>query len=167
MKKIVLIVTLLTASVALNAQEKQNDATWEETIEFLKEYVPKFNHRRSIENLKVNDLNDSGDEEYYIKENTIYFKYKEWTNTRNLLNLADVYITEDNAGAKNVKLDFDDGFQKSSYGIDLTELLTIHEDNSRSVKYYVDPKGEAVNRLIKAFKHLAYLAKEKRKQSKF
>ena len=41
--KPVLAILFLILSLTSNAQEKQNDATWEETVQFLAENIKKFN----------------------------------------------------------------------------------------------------------------------------
>lgn len=141
------------------AQEKQNDATWEETIKF-------------INNNKINIVGNA----------CCVGKYE-----TKLFNIVDHIITLETKNAKygyflNPKADltflkkaqfytYSAGRYKYVLQLDfMDELVIIDTDRGSSTSAYLkfEISSELMGKkLEKAFQHLAYLATEKRKESKF
>ena len=149
--KILIILTLLLGStISIQAQEKQNDATWEETIEFLKgniQYMESTNKSR-ISNIKL----DNKTLEYRINFGSDYSYFH--IVQINLNKLNSVSLTSKN----NIELNLIGDFVIKS-GQDNEK----HRQNNDWVKFDKSIR----DKMLKAFKHLAYLANEKRKESKF
>jgi hypothetical protein len=159
MKQILLIITLFIGFGNANAQDASNDATWEETIEFINE---------NLQYTKGMNNDFSTIEEVYLKENKIFVVYsskigakkettfplskiskaREWDDSEYCL----IYLTGDycisDYTEKNGK--------KNIHG---------HISKTDSVKLFYE--NELRTRMVKAFNHIAYLNSEKRKKSKF
>ena len=179
MKTIQLLTLTLFLSITAftNAQDASNDATWEETVIFLTEYIENFNsvvtvngmHNKIYDNWSIinNELilnrkrSYSGDIEneiisaklkeltdIFIKNNTLYLKFPV-----NFVN----YETSN----KNYQRNPED----KSHTIIMEFLKKIDSKNGNEYRFKIE--DEPVQRLYKAFQHLNYLAKEKRKKSKF
>ncbi|GAL01429.1 hypothetical protein JCM19314_873 [Nonlabens ulvanivorans] len=179
MKTTLLIIFLFIGLGNLNAQDASNDATWEETISFIEKFLPNFDH-------VCMDLSDGSRTNYkYSLENNIliaqwdnsYGEDDEYTYRRiaSILELSSVSLSDDlitlNFSGNVVKLFYEERgdmiYWKSENRL-VINLLDVqnYEDESQN-KFFSAPNSINTQRLYKAFKHLAYLAKEKRKQSKF
>ncbi|MDO1502104.1 hypothetical protein Q2T40_18365 [Winogradskyella maritima] len=191
MKKIkILTITLfLVISNSLFAQDKQNNPTWEETIEFLQKYIyqiesvyfygldekylkngrliiwstgipygnPSLILDRHYDTWSMSGGTNAYYKRYYQLEDGI-FPFKFLTAAENLgsngltLKLSKkipIKFYEKTNYYNKGKIE--EGWQNEMYD---SFRITFHEDS------------ELVPRLIKAFKHLAYLATEKRKQER-
>lgn len=161
MRKIRLLTFLalmLGSIVSTQAQEKQNDATWEETVEFINDNlqyaIPITEFKQ--EEIKCEILNNEKLKIEVIKikdgERCTY-KYTHIIPLRKLKE-ARYYIVH----GEGVELEFAGKYVKT---------LTCKWSNFASVSRIVFSSQELAKRMAKAFKHLAYLANEKRKESKF
>ncbi|WP_147679198.1 hypothetical protein [Algibacter pacificus] len=187
MKQTILTLILCITSLTLTfAQEKQNDAAWEETIGFLKEYLPQF----SNDFIALDKCKDiiSQRIQFTIDDTKIYKKTSE----------EGVVIFGNNSSsalyAKNYELKLleIDSVSISESGIKLhaTDKYVLENNKKRNssylflnLSYYFAEsyefcnkkvpeakynfKSEKVQRLYKALNHLAYLAREKKKKNKF
>ncbi|WP_074940612.1 hypothetical protein [Algibacter lectus] len=178
MKKLNLIVfTLLIFSANnVHSQEKQNDATWEETINFISENL-KYT---VIESLQQKFNQQSFDNEYAtianktkhsIKDNFLNTKFSSTYNKDK--SVSYVYFETPLNKLKKVTLEkaINDEFTTFNIGLKLTGKFAkrTSDDEEKffdSILLSFDDHTLA-NRMTKAFQHLAYLASEKRKQSKF
>lgn len=164
--KTLTLLALMLGSI-VTAQEKQNDATWEETVDFIKE-----NLQYAV-----------ADPEYFEKK----VKYTIIDNKE--LEYKVLEVSSDDCfwkSTNNIPLN---KIEKASY-IDYTKDSYYKENNiycalkiktsEEYIKYSNCKKtrfGKEINLLfssvqltkcmVKAFNHLAFLAKEKRKESKF
>lgn len=174
MKKLLIFFAIVTLT-NLNAQEKQNDATWEETIGFIKKYKNNFspdskydiftNYKFDIYSDRIVEYYEFNDE--YRKERS---KYK------NIIYLSKLMKVED-----KLKEDLDIIVRTTGNDVFITEERSYYhpqekrwiyietKKRSRSYDLLYVPNREMYPRLLKAFKQLAYLAtkkrEEKRKQS--
>lgn len=176
MKRFLLTLTLFFTVTAFTfAQEKQSDATWEETIDFInskKEYF-KYTMNFGEREIKINSQNITS-ETYWSGGMLRYNKPYMWEKAiqsaplKNLKEVRDFkeseqhiylsftgnYVTEKIYEAK------DDDFTIYSYkGSKYTYKKTKEEDTFYGL--YV-PDIEMRERIIKAFQHLTYLAIQKR-----
>lgn len=179
MKKVIIVALLIfTTLIYINAQEKQNDATWEETVEFLKTNINKLS-------ITQNDDHNSSRISYKIVDEILFknynLSYGDGEMNVNLKNLKSVEYNYDKY-AKGIKLSFTNMSVtrtiKWKTG-NKTESLQMDGFTIQSCKYinYAEKigctsvawseKDEMVQRIYKALKHLAYLANEKRNNSKF
>lgn len=174
MKKTILTLALFITSLTLTfAQEKQNDATWEETIEFLKNNIDRFSH--SEDQTLSTGKHLISNYEYSIEGNFLKNTTPNWCNVKtDLIQLKNVTLTSNGIKLflnKNaVVTTFIDSRNKqyyTDYRISWCKTL-VRENNELTCKEsYWNDSDEFIQRMYKAFKHLAYLANEKRKQSKF
>lgn len=184
----VLLLYVATAFVTkVNAQEKQNDATWEETIDFIKKYSYLIEDVKYFDNpdVTIDDeyiyLSSSGyayysssstyNGEFYTTEikinNTIKLPIENirkledyWENKDVLYLVENVYISADLKKDKSASYndkDYPETYEKYQNSWD--EFKLYFNESSSNYK-------EDSNRLRKAFYHLAYLANEKRKKEK-
>lgn len=163
------------------AQEKQNDATWEETISFLKEHVSRFDsyvtyHKNNSSNsysryyhsLFTHTINSKGiitqaqefdNKTFYCKADLKYLKSiktKQIIGEKPTLKLWFEYDV----------VDCEKYVDKDSY-LDLPYFTDVYFVNSKFQKIKPLKNDRLRDKVYKAFQHLAYLAKEKRKKSKF
>lgn len=163
----------------LYSQDKQNDATWEETIDFLKEYVSYLNYKSK----KISGRIYKSHITYHQK---IKVDSKEIIVERYFTNTKSNYCSKDDI--ETVRMNLKDLIGTSRQGSlilksngNLVSLTSIdcYNDNGKTgfsenvdlVDYFwislnTNDKN-TINRIEKAFVHLAYLAKEKRQKSKF
>lgn len=176
MKKIrllTLLALMLGSIVPTQAQEKQNDATWEETISFLNKNISKLNipggtYLHSVNETKLEQFSDSRSN-ISRRVDLIELKSAKFTNS-----------TNEGHNCKNfnqIKLDFtkntvsiflldDEYYLENHFFIPLCGKY-IDEPSCRCVTNLWNEQDIFIQRFLKAFKHLAYLANEKRKESKF
>lgn len=148
-KALLLLLTVLTFSVTI-AQEKQNDATWEETVKFLEENIRYLN----------------GDTEYHSQELVIenldklivsgkaFDNGNEWTYTLILKDIKKVFLSTINKN--QIRL--------NAYG------KVIKQNDGKlfpAIGIYYRNKEDMANRIIKAFKQIAYYNHQRQKESKF
>jgi hypothetical protein len=180
MKKTLLIITLFIGFGNVNAQDASNDATWGETIGFLKSNISKFD--MTLIRFGTSDgYKGVTKESYEIKESVLERLTVSLSNTsiNNETWKADlkelVSVGELSEKTQSLLLNF----TKNSVLIDDFEytqrqdLFSIVLCSKKNVvtnacdRYEWKKEDEFVQRMVKAFQHLAYLAKEKRKKSKF
>lgn len=180
MKKLLLIV-LITSGFTINAQTKQNDATWEETVEFLKENIGKFSKTLHSTNAKTKQFSVPFKTNYEIVNGKI-------GNTQtggyiwqaSLSDLVEAVIKENDGGsivlyftknAVTVSVPVDNGGyeeqKRNDFPISFCVKETIQNYKVSCNKSQWNTNDSEVQRTLKAFKHLAYLANQKRKKSKF
>jgi hypothetical protein len=174
---ITLILLLLCFTTNSIAQDATNDATWEETIGFLTDFLPNFNHTliegKFIEHQKYN-LHG------LLLTKKSEGKYCNYTYVANLNELDKVVLVDDIVLniTSELKLIFTGKIVKREvvcsklpqvayiYYLKIN-LLAERDSNNNSYKYFAEPSSQNTQRLLKAFQHLAYLAKEKRAKNKF
>jgi hypothetical protein len=152
--KLLTLITFCLFATFTNAQDASNDATWEETVNFIKK------HKNSIDVFKYSGGAVSS--EFYIDNNKLILKIKysrghTIKSSFELINLLDV--------TSSIKLELVGNVLK----------MEIAERGSNSFKDFKSDIGldelrfkvdniELQPRIKKAFQHLAYLATEKRKE---
>ena len=162
--KLLTFLTLMLGSIT-QAQEKQNDATWEETVDFIKNNMEVFkkNGNRYSREAVISDKEIIYKEIYAEDKFTYILKLEDFNKLT--------------AG----KLKFEGGSESNNPVFYLQtegDLVRWEWDSSTgendlgyqnflSIKIYLGIDNPKFKRLVKAFKHLAYLANEKRKESKF
>lgn len=161
--KLTLITLLFSYTTTTKAQDASNDATWEETIGFLKKY------KSYIGNFHSGD--GDGKSSKYGKG-----KVTEFTINSNQLIL------------KTETLFFSNNLRRQITILNFRQLLSCHKDyvilKFTERQYMIRPnRGEDVNessdvqriyieniemraRILKAFQHLAYLATKKREEER-
>jgi hypothetical protein len=174
--QLLIVIIFLSVSTFSTAQDASNDATWEETISFLKDFVPKFNHT----DLYLPDETRSRNYSYEIENNTL-ISTENWRNGNkevykaDLLELKEVYISK-NSGDIVLRYTGKVVTGKSSWLSDSNKaaqfinLVSKNGDNGdyfKIIEYFSPIESENTQRLYKALQHLTYLAIEKRKSSKF
>ena len=183
-----LIMSLLFCSVNIQAQTSANTANWYETIEFLEEYIPEVLPRWSyLDNCELKKMKEN----IVIEDNSIIFEINneysaklcknnqtvKWggsTKSLNLKRLLSVDINPNHiiltASDSYVKQEFRNREESSNqFKIELNHTVGGLKERTccgleSSTSNYNSPK---IQRLYKAFQHLAFLAGEKRKKSKF
>jgi len=145
---LILCITTLTVTFA---QEKQNDATWEETVEFILKYSKSLKSGKFKPPLNLKNFN--------VSNNKLSFKTDiknedDWDNTIDLSKLSDAKISEHH----------EDVIILSCTG---PYVMWNPNDSDYEIKYrsyysFEIGDNELRQRLLNAFKHLAKLATEKR-----
>lgn len=77
--KLTFIALLISLTTAVKAQDATNDAIWEETISFLMEYLPNFDHLEVTIYAKCNS-GDYTTVKHYIKDNTFFKETEDGKN---------------------------------------------------------------------------------------
>lgn len=168
LKSLLLTTALMITSLTTTAQEKQSDATWEETIEFLSNYSDMM--------MKFNNVQDVMDWEKFHKvnfvseENTTFLRLEyfwgdgdSWSTNFDLKYIENVVWKEG---------DGNDGIwrnRKNYIRINFTRPQPSFFNNEKSDYEGLSIKlsdSEINKRYLKAFQHLAYLAKEKREAAR-
>ena len=174
MKKTILTLILFITTLSVTfAQETQSDATWEETTQFIKKNIDKFSH--SVDQTLSTGEHLISNYEFSIEGNFLNSLTPNWCIVKiDLLQLKNVTLNSD-----GIKLFLDKNsvvstFIKkgnkqyySEYKIMWCKTLIRENEEFKCKESYWNESDEFVQRMYKAFKHLAYLANEKRKQSKF
>lgn len=192
MKKTFLTLVLLFIANFSIAQDASNDATWEETIDFISENLHYFDLKQEITKVHYK----TREETYYnfswarhiekdkIKVNFICSNHDvigDYDYEADLKNLKKVELINHNNGNLFFHLSFESlavsEISKGSHDIRKMDVININlktywyrdEKEGEPYKYSggFNVTDEIVQRMYKAFQHLAYLAGEKRKQSKF
>jgi|GEM_PF-2700645 len=152
-KPLLLLITVLAFSIT-NAQEKQNDATWEETVSFLEENIIYLNYlhysyKLLADGSDVLEIKFNNDDLFW----TLNLKLKDIKTANikynNLSNTINVY-----AFGKVVKV-IDGEVVGSGKNLELAWL------------YFDKSKIQMAKRIAKALKQIAYYNHQRRKQSKF
>jgi hypothetical protein len=169
--KTVITLLLISLSFTTYAQEKQNDATWEECIEFINvniysilryTYMDKGNspwgYNYSINNTKfIAKKNSAYKPEYSLILSNL--KVAEKGPKYGTINTKHVGEHCNNFGTITIRttndLKMGEEYTGTSNDVSDTQMILIIEDD------------EMRERMLKAFKQIAYLAAEKRKDSKF
>lgn len=176
---LIIFLVFFFSHIAL-AQEKQNDATWEETIEFLSENIMKLDIKQtySMDFYRFHAYELDGD---MFGKKIKFFNYDEYRKTLHFsanpkdLKEASWDIESDNKGIRltfegssvKVKMRYYDGSESDEPGerYDYT-FISLCKDFFCKELWYKESEP-IIQRKLKAFKHLAYLANEERKKSKF
>lgn len=185
LKYILVLFTMLYASHT-NSQEKQNDATWEETIEFLQKYSNQIKdaemgsfEKKYFKNRKINiqsegipfgtagnylldkhkDWGDrfSGSDDFYKRYYKLYegnFPFKYLLKIEMYSNSIYLILSTEISYSYSVKTNY--------YNVGKVENDLLDRETNQLKLTYVDNE-ELLPRIEKAFKHLTYLAIEKRK----
>ncbi|MDO1502107.1 hypothetical protein Q2T40_18380 [Winogradskyella maritima] len=174
MKKAFVVIYVILTSLTVFPQEKQNHATWEETVAFIDKYIAKasllelnaMNNTYKINNFNVSINNDllKITINQYSKES---FKYG-YDRTHKIYRTQLNYNLTDLVSSKWMYLHFRksqlvtiNGKNNVSGNMDFT-----HDEKLKSFKITGFDDADLKDRLNKAFKHLAYLATEKRKKER-
>ncbi len=164
MKKLLFLLFTISSFNISNAQEKQNDATWEETVEFLKNNIKYLNYNED----------NTWQYDYSIKDNNlIHIKEFDINDNMRLIHLYD-YALED---IKSVSLIGDyqinlialgDVFQWHRQYIKGEPRVIIYESKGYLRFDYSNPSTKKMGeRITKALKQIAYYNDKRKKQSKF
>ncbi|WP_336129218.1 hypothetical protein [Mesoflavibacter sp. CH_XMU1422-2] len=169
MKHYISILIFVLVCSFSNAQEKQNDATWQETVNFLNKYKSYFKLGFTYNN-NLKKWDEYQIEHISITQQSLYFKATKYNYKKQKSKHIEVSIPF-------AKLqDIYSGFRQ--------EISTVGNNISFKYRMY-DYKGEKIDtrfskdryvktisfriqddemrkRIIKAFKHLIYLAEQKR-----
>ena len=169
MKKLLTLLITIT-SISLNAQTKQNDATWEETIEFIRKYKNYFNHP------VYGSIQDASDKILSINEKTILIKRFIKSKPENgreesrvsVINipLKKMFKAEKSTATSYVPSKINLYFT-GKYLKEETEYSNKTKKYSSKVYYWDQTRvfimdSEMRPRILKAFQHLAYLATQER-----
>ena len=157
--KAILFSLFLTTTFFCNAQDASNDATWEETIDFIKKNKSFF--------VKSEYWKKTSNYEFDIDYKYAYISY---TVREDLLyNMPSYYINYSTSiDLKKIKT-ADHGYIKLTG--DYIKVSSKRKGKSENVSYdniegiYIEDT-EMKPRLIKAFQHLAYLATKKREEAR-
>ncbi len=155
--KTLFITTLLILTVTTGiAQEKQNDATWDETIDFIEKY------KSNIEQISIDWYNLGSQEKEYIDFQIIFSSDHITFNRLNgesssisipLRKLHSCY----EANAKWIKIKTTGDYIHYNPA-DLSKA----DFNVNRMSIWISD-SEMISRIIDAFDHLTYLSKQKRK----
>lgn len=174
-KLFLLAICLISFSNAI-AQEKQNDASWQETISFLKENISSYN---IIVKSKFKNTQPSTTYSFNIEDDGILKSTKsDISYEANLKYLIRPVQGISKFGQTYFNLIFENGMVNKKYPGGSEREFVIFLPTYTSMKYDSNTKfsegvllfekdDELPKSIFKAFQHLAYLAKEKRKESKF
>lgn len=166
MKKLIPLLLIAFFNCNLASQTKQNDATWEETIAFIKKYSYHFDYPKNLY------LAEDRIENFNIDSNTIGFKriqrdntpYSKWLST----SLWSVPLKKLDAAKVSQEINGLYLFFTGDYCTVKKEEVNFKKNTKELRSYKTNGLGlvikdvEMRQRMIKAFKHLAYLAKQKR-----
>ena len=178
MKKLLIFFTIVTLT-NLSAQEKQNDATWEETISFLKKYKDQITHWQS----PYRGMPDKPDYEVNNISNTKWVFNGNASGRVRMTNgytqRKDVYkITISLNKLQKVKMSdyFDDKIDLNTTGNNIIYDEKMYNDGRINERYtkiinssyfgIVVYDEEMRPRIYKALKHLTYLATKKREEAR-
>ena len=161
--KLTLLVFLIAFTTTTYAQDASNDATWEETVEFVIKQVKLFEHTRT--HIKTERFSKTT---YYVNDD-IFYRKTTWQDGSysmsqgNLENLKKVNLRDSYIGLNftpNSVLDTQDddySVRGDSMGIMLNSLL---DKGKYKISFEWEKEDNQVQRLYRAFQHLAYLAGE-------
>lgn len=144
---------MLTFSIT-NAQEKQNDATWDETIGFIEKYKEKLHFDKYLNSFGRSIA--SRDEETNRKHNKVA-RFENQIESKKYLNVNMFYSNGRSHGGMSFPI-----ITLVKAELNNNSLILFSSNGSKIYfniydTYYKD-------RLFKAFSHLAYLAVEKKKK---
>lgn len=179
MKKSILLLFILLA-LSLYSQEKQNDATWKETVDFISEYVAtmntgmelfypdfgntfieQFEYRVEDDNLIVNHKGKDFNVNYSIDMK--YLKKGYYMNGAfNLISIPKKGIMEDIRKGTTRWVGINLGIHDC-----ISKVMSSENKLIKCKRPLTGQRKQYYNRLVKAFNHIIYLANEKRKKSKF
>lgn len=150
------VAVLLFIAIALitnvNAQEKQNDATWEETVEFINMQKGKVNYA-----FKWGKVEDVPLKEFHIEGKVLNSKNegncRYGLDLSKLLSAQEINLNENKYPMPMMKLTFTGNYN-----------ICEGFDEKFNEVYYAITDVEMRSRVLKAFKHLAFLATQKRLQ---
>lgn len=175
MKKTIVILTILLSSLTATAQEKRNDATWEETIDFILKYKNKISKCEDTDSWeKVGWANYIEDDE--VNEGLKILDYKYLVMRKNnkdrlfnfKYNLEEINEIDFSTRRRVVYVKFTPT-QKLSFKIPADRDLKTRTRNykHKSIGFYIETDDSEFHpRLLKAFEHLAYLARKKREEAR-
>ncbi|SDS09632.1 hypothetical protein SAMN05216503_1967 [Polaribacter sp. KT25b] len=174
--KTILLSLCLTTTFFCNAQDASNDATWEETVEFIEStkknylnfYVYKESRSMDIKQLSFSslDLTIEGEGSYNL-ESSVKESIKLVNIDLSKLKRADVWY-------RTLNLEFTSekavAYSQISYSVfyirDWQPLRKRDDFNKDFIKIKLTKDDEMLPRIEKAFQHLAYLATKKREEER-
>ncbi|WP_272972598.1 hypothetical protein [Croceibacter atlanticus] len=159
MKNLYLITVLTLFSLTVNAQDASNDATWEETIEFLDGKLKLDVIDRGIIHFGYEGL-------FYPKSITINSKY---IHLKGGFRPSNRVGTEYGKEIKIPLIKYHKNLNERPNVKLVSKAIEIEFDNSKlnydNFYFWIDDK-ELEPRITKAFQHLAYLATKKREDER-
>lgn len=163
LKTLLLTATLIISSLTATAQEKQNDATWEETIEFLNKHSDMlmwYDNVGGIEKWK------KFDKIHFVSEDNTTFLRLEYSRVDSKWSMSGSYSANfDLKFIKNVIWTESSQWGKNHMRINFTReqpFFTKRGSSPRDFHSFKLSDSEINRRYYKALQQLAYLAKEKR-----
>lgn len=153
--KAIVFSLFLTTTFFCNAQDASNDATWEETIQFINKYSSKLgdtNYRSDLYKITGYELENNMVNRHGVNhKKTVDLKY---------LDTVKIYEVE-------INLYLTGNYSKWYTKYSNTELILRTDEFAYSdeFSFYVSDK-EWCKRIGKAFQHLAYLATKKREEER-
>ena len=184
--KTILFSLFLTTTFFCYAQDASNDATWEETINFIKKYKDEVNEygvkyqqsQEKIINIEFSNsimtINIDPDEYFWGHREADYTYTSLYAESiiidlKNLKNISYttkysgiyLYTHNDDVTFKNVRKNFRNNNNYKPY----YSFRNIDDQKYDYVRIFIDG-DEMSNRIAKAFKHLAYLATKKREEER-
>lgn len=177
--KIITLSILFTLTNLSFAQDSTNTATWEETIEFIrknKDLFEKFEYFRDFSfsrNLEISNIEITQDKilltsSDWYSESHGNSTTKYWIGSVEInlesLSLGTVENGQCNLWFTKDAVTYKERYEKTYYGM-ATEYpkKKIKSVSIDMIEFQLANDSEMLKRLNKAFKHLAYLATEKRK----
>jgi len=190
MKNTIKILTLslfLCITTISTAQDASNDATWEETVDFIKSKLGSMraphNTKKYEGHLQEFDLSNEliNRKLFIIKDielinNEGYFTQFLEVDLENIINsrrvdIIEYEISENGENKKGIRLTLSgkNGVEQNYERVQYEDALKSKRSTKRAFEKLdiIIEDSDMLIRLDKAFQHIAYLAKEKRKQSKF
>lgn len=169
MKKALVFITVLFFSITVTAQDATNDATWEETITFIKKYENKITffgisdvaYGRKYESFNFEIKNNN---KMYVSSDSNSYVF----NTAFDLELiTDVYGYDNEISIKFLRAT-EVSYDKKIYANWLRKMIWSKDRtiNSSEVKIGYISDSEFFPRIRKAWQHLAYLAIKKREEAR-
>lgn len=167
----------LSITTAINAQDASNDATWEETTAFISENL-KYAVLESLEQkIRKEDLDKkyatiSNKPTHSVQESFLktHYSFKRMSDN----STSNTYIETPLNKLKTVTIKEETNDNLTTFRITLiltgkfsSIKIQDYEEKFRDKAYLNFDDKTLAKRMTTAFQHLAYLAKEKRKQNKF
>ena len=163
--KIFILALLFSSVTSTNAQDASNDATWAETIGFIKKYAYKIEeYKVEGPGINRNPTITFSTNHMKLKEDSAFNKYE---TKIDLTLLKELYVNSSSykielVFVKNFSFRYDE-FCKTcnpKWRHEYTKRNQLAK--TKSIALYFEEDSEFYPRIKKAFTHLAYLAKTKR-----
>lgn len=170
--RLLFICIILSFSFTINAQDSSNDATWEETIEFLKKHQNKIEsvqfyfriRNQKLKIMKTDDFNLSSSNSSFEFEDDK--KGSKFSYNFNLANSLSYIISSGNQIGLSFTSERSSDISYESWSYMYSKNFLAKENNYKISNFRINYKenSEFIPRAKKAWKHLAYLATKKRKE---